>query len=69
MWIFTLFSSITLITFNDDKAQVILNLAPLHQKVILLLGEYARRIYLLPEELALSDIQLNQKNWLKWCGM
>ncbi len=69
MWIFTLFSSITLIVNNRQKQQVILNMEPLHQKIILLLGETAKKIYLLPKSLTITDIHLNQKTWLKWCGI
>ncbi len=46
-----------------------MNVYPLHQKVILLLGETAKKIYLLPDEMRLKDIELNQKNWLEWCGI
>lgn len=71
LWIFTLFSSITMIKLNDENMtkRIVLNLQPLHHKVILLLGETARRIYFLPDKLTVQDIVLNQKNWLKWCGM
>lgn len=72
-WICLLFSSITMIhfpeTLDQPSQRVVMNLQPVHQKVILLLGEKARQIYLLPKELQLRDIPLNQKNWLKWCGM
>jgi transposase len=73
MWVFSLFSSIIMINIpmqqNEKNQRVVMNLHPLHQKVILLLGENAKKIYLLPENLKLSDIELNQKNWLQWCGM
>ena len=71
LWIFTLFSSITMINLQkaERDKRVVLNLHPLHQKVILLLGESARKIYLLPDKLKLQDIVLNQKTWLRWCGM
>lgn len=73
MWIFTLFSTITMIHWpeNPDKAsnRIVLNMQPVHQKVVLLLGKTAKRIYLLPKELVLQDVKLNQKTWLKWCGM
>lgn len=73
MWIFTLFSSVIMINLpeqqNGKSQRVMMNLHPLHQKVILLLGETARKIYLLPEHLTLTDIELNQKTWLRWCGM
>lgn len=57
MWIFTLFSSITLINIPEgsEKKTVILNRQPVHQKVILLLGKTAQKIYLLPENLTLAD--------------
>lgn len=50
IWIFTLFSSITMIHLQEAERnkQIVLNLHPFHQKVILLLGEAARKIYLLP---------------------
>lgn len=71
LWIFTLFSSITMINLREAERnkRTVLNLHPLHQKVILLLGESARKIYLLPDTLNLQDIILNQKTWLRWCGM
>jgi transposase len=70
MWIFTLFSSVTMIRPSvDDGRRVVVNLHPFHQKVILLLGGNARKIYLLPETMQLNHIELNQKNWLKWCGI
>lgn len=72
MWIFTLFSSITAIRISDDSGnihRIVMNLEPLHQKIILLFGETARKIYLLPDRLTLNGIELNQKTWLKWCGM
>lgn len=71
MWIFTLFSAITLLNFqqNQTPRRIVLNMNPLHQKIILLLGEKTRKIYLLPDTLLLADIKLNQKNWLAWCGM
>lgn len=71
IWIFTLFSSITMINLQETgkNKRIVLNLHPFHQKVILLLGHSARKIYLLPDTLNLQDIVLNQKNWLKWCGM
>ena len=72
MWIFTLFSSVVMINlpkkYGKNK-RVVLNLHPIHQKVILLLGETARKIYLLPDDLKLKDLILNQKTWLKWCGL
>lgn len=72
MWIFTLFSSLGIVNFsnhNEKNKRVMLNIHPLHQKIIMLLGKTTRKIYLLPEDLQLSNIQLNQKTWLKWCGM
>lgn len=71
MWVFTLFSTVTMINPQDGNQnnRFVLNIQPLHQKVILLLGETARKIYLLPDKLALKDITLNQKTWLQWCGM
>lgn len=71
LWIFTLFSSITMINLQEAgrNKRIVLNLHPFHQKVILLLGESARKIYLLPDTLNLQDIVLNQKTWLRWCGM
>jgi len=67
MWIFTLFSSIVIINMREQR--LVLNLQPLHKKVILLLGDTAKKIYLLPNHLKNEDIVLNQKNWLKWCGI
>jgi transposase len=71
LWVLTLFSSVIMINkkVNEKNKRVILNLHPLHQKIILLLGETARKIYLLPDGLCLKDIVLNQNTWLKWCGM
>jgi len=72
MWIFTLFSSVIMINMaecNEKNKRVVMNLHPIHQKVILLLGGTARKIYLLPESLNLKDIVLNQKTCLRWCGM
>ena len=71
MWVFALFSSVVMVNFQEGNKnkRIVLNLYPLHQKVILLLGETARKIYLLPDTLKLQDIVLNQKSWLKWCGM
>ena len=54
---------------NGENTRVVMNLHPIHQKVILLLGGTARKIYLLPESLNLQDIVLNQKTCLRWCGM
>ena len=70
-WIFMLFSSITVIKFpqGEELKRVILNLQPFHEKVLCLLGGSARKIYLIPPERVHEDIKLNQKNWLKWCGM
>jgi transposase len=71
MWIFTLFSSITILKIpeNNGIKLIVMNMQPLHQKIILLLGNTARSMYLLPENLSLRDIKLNQKTWLKWCGI
>lgn len=72
MWIFTLFSSISIIKIRDGDGKyhrIVMNLQPLHQKIILLFGETAREIYLLSQDLALNSIKLNQKTWLKWCGI
>ena len=71
IWVLTLFSSITMIKLKNAKktARIVLNLHPLHQKVILLFGETARKIYLQPDTLTVKDIKLNQKTWLRWCGM
>lgn len=71
LWMLTLFSSITMINLQEagKNKRVVLNIHPLHQKVILLLGETARKIYLLPDTLNLQGIVLNQKTWLRWCGM
>lgn len=71
LWIFTLFSSITMINLQETgrNKRIVLNLHPFHQKVILLLGDSARKIYLLPDTLNQQDVVLNQKTWLRWCGM
>ena len=72
MWIFTLFSSVIMLNMTNkdgNEKRIVLNLHPFHQKVILLLGETAKRIYLLPDTIRLNDIELNQKNWLGWCGI
>ncbi len=70
MWIFAIFSSVTMITTSEkEKNRFVLNVDPIHQKIILLLGKNASRIYLLPDTLGIKDIELNQKTWLKWCGM
>jgi len=72
MWIFTLFSSITLLKIPENRGEtkyVVMNMQPVHQKIILLLGETAKKIYLLPEHILSRDIELNQKTWLKWCGI
>ena len=72
MWVFTLFSSISIIRIpnNDGKDhRIVMNLQPLHQKIILLFGETAREIYLLARDSTLGRIKLNQKTWLKWCGI
>lgn len=70
MWIFTLFSSITMINMlKGKKKRMVLNLQPIHQKIILLLGKSVSKIYLLPDNLSFRDIELNQKTWLKWCGI
>lgn len=68
IWIFTLFSSITVIRLPKDQ-QVILNLQPLHEKIICLLGDEAKRIYLIPDDRSHQSIKLNHKNWLQWCGI
>jgi hypothetical protein len=67
LWIFALFSSVTMVKMQDKR--IVLNLHLLHQKIILLLGDTTRKIYLLPDQLKLQDIALNQKTWLKWCGI
>lgn len=72
MWIFSLFSSIVMLVLpknGHDNRRVVLNLQPLHQKVILLFGAVAKKIYLLPDNLQLQDVVLNQNTWLKWCGI
>lgn len=72
MWIFALFSSLVILTIPDNTGafqRAVVNMQPLHQKVILLLGETAKKIYLLPDSMKLKDIELNQKTWLRWCGM
>ena len=33
------------------------------------LGEKAKKIYLTPEGRTHQDVQLNQKTWLKGCGI
>lgn len=67
-WIFTLFSSITVIQLPQNQ-KIILNLQPVHEKVICLLGSIAKKIYLIPDEKTHQNIKLNQKNWLKRCGI
>lgn len=52
-----------------DVKRYVMNMQPLHKKIILLLGDVAKKIYLLPEKLTHQDIELNQKTWLAWCGM
>lgn len=72
MWVFSLFSSISIINMtleHQGNRRMTMNLQPLHKKIVLLLGETAKKLYLLPEDLQLKDIDLNQKTWLKWCGM
>ncbi len=71
MWIFTLFSSVIMVNLKNknQKNRILLNLHPLHQKIILLFGKTAQQIYLLPEQLSIKNIELNQKTWLAWCGM
>lgn len=72
MWIFTLFSSITLLNIGEPDGKikrVIMNMQPLHQKIVLLLGDSARKMYFLSEQLTLPGLELNQKTWLKWCGI
>ena len=49
MWVCTLFSSIMMINMPDKC--IVMNVYPLHQKIILLLGETAKKIYLLPEKM------------------
>lgn len=68
IWIFTLFSSITAIRLPQGD-RMILNMQPLHEKVICLLGGNAKRIYMMPDDRRHQDIKLNHKTWLKWCGM
>lgn len=68
IWIFTLFSSVTVINLPQHQ-RIILNLQPLHEKVICLLGDKAKQIYLMPDGRNYEDVQLNQKTWLKWCGI
>lgn len=71
MWIFSLFSCVTLIRAQQNKQEqrIALNLQPLHEKVICLLGDKAKKIYLIPYEQEQQHVQLNQKTWIKWCGM
>ena len=71
MWVFTLFSSIMMINMQEGNKikRAVLNLHPLHQKIILLFGDTARKIYLMPDKLKPKDIVLNQKTWLRWCGI
>lgn len=71
LWIFTLFSSITLVNLPvaGINTRIMLNLNTLHKKIILLLGGSTKNMYLLPDTLSLHDVELNQKTWLKWCGM
>lgn len=72
MWVFSLFSSIIMLVSpkkEHENRRVVLNLQPLHQKIILLFGDIAKKIYLLPEDLQLKDVVLNQNTWLKWCGI
>lgn len=61
LWIFTLFSSVTMIKLQNGEKnkRIVLNLYSLYQIIILLLGDTARKIYLLPDT-------LNQNNWLRW---
>lgn len=71
LWIFTLFSSITVLAYlkNESEQQIILNLQPIHEKIICLLGEWAKKIYHVPKDRQYNHIELNQKTWLKWCGI
>ena len=73
LWIFTLFSAVIMVNLQSHAEvggkRIVLNLHPVHKKIILLFGEQARKIYLLPEGLKLHDIVLNQKSWLQWCGI
>ena len=71
MWIFSLFSCVTLIRVqqNKQKERIALNLKPLREKAIYLLSDKAKKIYLIPYERAQQHIQLDQKTWIKRCGM
>lgn len=70
-WIFAIMASIAVVEIqNGDKLQwIITNVHPLHQKIISFFGVNAKQIYDVPMELQPDDIKLNQKNWLRWCGM
>jgi hypothetical protein len=51
---------------RPGNQRVILNLQPLHQKIIILFSGISKKIYLLPDNLQLQYVVLNQKTWLKW---
>lgn len=60
LWIFTLFSSVTMLHLPENTGppqRIVLNLHPLHHKVIFLFGDTAKKIYLLPDSMQLNDIR------------
>lgn len=71
-WIFALLATISVVEiYEKDKIvqHIITNIQPLHKKIITFFGIHAKRIYDIPIELTSDQVELNQKNWLKWCGM
>lgn len=70
-WIFSIMSSIGVAEISQGEKihSIITNVHSIHQKIISFFGDNAKKIYGLPKELQPTDITLNQKNWLDWCGM
>lgn len=70
-WIFTLMASIAVVEIYDDGKlkSIITNVQPLHEKIIAYFGVNAKHIYGVPIDLVPSQVKLNQKIWLEWCGL
>lgn len=70
-WVFTLMSAISIVEIkkNNLLKTIVANVHPLHKKIIAYFGFLAKGIYDVPIDLEPNQIDLNEKNWLAWCGM
>ena len=69
-WIAELMNIIAVVTINteNERLRIVTNIKKVHRRIIAYFGEYALRIYGLPQDLKRVEIDYsNYKNLLDWC--